>query len=116
MNPILSKVNAFIHEFDELERLNQATCKERSDIDKQISSWYHKLEGLKITHVSQSHKLIMELKPLLERRRDIKIEEIILTSTCDTLRDKVNNLKASNKTKLLKHESVIEECKNGKNS
>ncbi len=113
MNPILSKIDAFFKEFEELEILNQATSKERSDIDKQISDWYHRLEGVTITHVSQSHKFIKELKPLLKRRRDIKIEEIILTSTCDSLRDKVRSLKNTNKVKVSKHDSIIEECKTG---
>ena len=111
MNPVVNKIDEFIKQFDELEKLNASTNQEHSDIDKAISSWYHRVEGLEITHVSQSHRLIKEIKPLLERRRDIKIESALLRSTCDTLREKVKTLKQSNKVALAKNEELRIEIK-----
>jgi hypothetical protein len=111
MNPVANKIDDFLKQFDELEKLNANVSQEHSDIDKAISSWYHKVEGLEITHVSQSHRLIKEIKPLLERRRDIKIESMLLRSTCDTLREKVKTLKDSNKKALVQNEKVRQEIK-----
>jgi len=111
MNPIIEKIEIFLKQFDELETLNQQSLKERSDVDKLISNWYHKLEGLQITHISQSHKLIKEIKPLLERRRDIKLEGLLLTSICDTLREKIKTLKESNKVRITKNDNLKQELK-----
>lgn len=111
MNPVVSKIDAFIKQFDELEKLNADVTKEHSDIDKALSSWYHKVEGTDITHVSISHKLIKEIKPILDRRRDIKIESMLLRSTCDTLRDKIKTLKQNNQNALVKNEAVRTEIK-----
>jgi hypothetical protein len=111
MNPIADKIDEFLKQFDELEKLNADASKEHSDIDKALSSWYHKVEGLDITHVSISHKLIKEVKGLLIRRRDIKLESMLLRSTCDTLREKVKTLKGSNKNVLAQNEKVRLEIK-----
>lgn len=111
MNKIALIIENFLLQFDELEKLNEAITKENSEIDKAISSFYHRVEGIEITHVSQSHKLIKELKPLLSRRREIKIETILLRSTCDTLRDKIKTLKITQKTQLIKNDEVLKEIK-----
>lgn len=111
MNPIEDKIDAFLKEFDELEKLNQKATKEQGDLDKELSSCYHKIEGTKITHISQSHKLIKELQNVLERRRANKIEGILLRSTCDTLREKVKTLKENKKTLVAKNNQVLSEIK-----
>lgn len=111
MNPINDKIDAFLKDFDELELLNQQAMKDQSDIEKKLSSWYHKIEGTKITHVSQSHKLIQEVQDILNKRRENKIEGIILRSTCDTLREKIKILKDHKKVLLKKNETVLTEIK-----
>ena len=77
MNPVVKLVESFIKQFDELEELSKKINKERSDIDKALSKWYHTLEGTDIKHVSESHSFIKEVKVILARRRDLKIEDLI---------------------------------------
>ena len=110
-NPNLQKVEEFIKQFDELEALNNAVIKEMSEIDKAVSSWYHKVEGLNIKHVSESHRLIKELKPILDRRRDNKLESMVLRSTCDTLRATIVKLKETHKSQFDKNKALRIEIK-----
>lgn len=111
MNPISEKIDAFLKEFDELEALNQKANKEQAEIDKELSNFYHKVEGSEMTRICQSHQLIKELKDILARRRVNKLETILLRSTCDMLRDKVHSLKANKKNLLIKNQEVITEIK-----
>ncbi len=111
MNPINSKIENFLKEFDELETLNAAIMKEQSEIDKTLSTFYHKVEGKEIKHVSESHNLIKELKVILNRRRENKLEGLLLRSTCDALRDKVKILRENNKNVLIKNDKVLTEIK-----
>ena len=109
MNKRVKKVEDFIKHFDLLELMLSEVLKEQSDIDKAISSWYHKVEGLQLGHVSLSHRLMKEIVPLLNRRRDIKIESIVLRSTCDTLRANNVKLKNTHREQLIKNETVRQE-------
>jgi hypothetical protein len=109
MTSKIKKVEEFLKQFNELEKDLATVIKEHSDIDKALSVWYHKVEGLKITHVSQSHKLMKEIIPILSKRRDVKIEEIILRSTCDTLRNTIGKLIEHNKQKEKQHEALMKE-------
>lgn len=111
MNLIENTIQGFLKQFDEIEKLNNQKNAERSNIDKQISSWYHKIEGIEITHVSQSHRLIKELKPLLEKRRDLKTESMMLRHICDSLRNNIEKIKKNNQAILNKKNEVIEEIK-----
>ena len=115
MNPTVKLVQDFIKQFDEIEKVLVNKLNEQSVIDKQISSWYHRLEGSTITHVSQSHRFIKQLLPLLEKRRVLKIETIVLRSTCDTLRGNIANLKKTHKDQLKKNDEVLQEIKDRAN-
>lgn len=115
MNPTVKLVQDFIKQFDELEKELTKALNEQSNIDKKISSWYHRVEGSPITHVSQSHKFIKELLPLLARRRELKIETIVLRSTCDSLRGNIAKLKQSHKDQLKKNDEVLQEIKDRAN-
>jgi len=109
MNSIENKIDAFLKEFDEIETLNQKASVEQGEIERELSSWYHKVEGTKITHVSQSHKLMKEVQAILEKRRVNKLETILLRSTCDTLREKVKILKDNKKNLVAKNKQVLNE-------
>lgn len=109
MNAKVKKVEDFMKHFDALEVMLAEVLKEQSDIDKQISSWYHRVEGTQIKHVAESHRFMKEIIPLLNRRRDIKIESIVLRSTCDTLRANIIKLKQTHKDQLIKNEAVLKE-------
>jgi CRISPR/Cas system CSM-associated protein Csm5 (group 7 of RAMP superfamily) len=109
MNVRLKEVEAFIKHFDALELMLADVLKEQSEIDKAISSWYHRVEGTQIKHVAESHRFMKEIIPLLNRRRDMKIESIVLRSTCDTLRANIQKLKQSHKDQLKKNQAVLQE-------
>lgn len=111
MNPIASRIEKFIAEYDELEKLNTQSTKDLSNIDLELSSLYHRVEGSKITHVSQSHKLIKELQDILERRRNIKLEGVLLRSTCDLLKDKIGAVKGHYRKTLTKDTELRTEIK-----
>ena len=110
-NTNLKLVSDFIKQFDEVEKALAEVNKEHSDIDKAISKLYHNLEGTKLVHVSISHKFAIELQTLLHRRRDIKIEELVLRSTCDTLRVTITKLKETHKVQLDKNDALRQEIK-----
>jgi hypothetical protein len=40
-----------------------------SDIDKKLSIFYHKVEGVKINHISESHNMIKELNTSYKARK-----------------------------------------------
>lgn len=111
MNENLKLVENFIKHFESLENNLTVVTKELSEIDKKISDWYHRVEGTDIKHVSESHRLLKEIKPLLGRRRNVKIESAILRSTCDSLRSNIIKLKESHKTQMTKHNEVLQEIK-----
>jgi len=115
MNENVKKIEDFIRHFEALEQLNNNTHKELSDIDKQLANWYHKVEGTEITHVSQSHKLLKEVQPILKRRRELKIETLTLRSTCDSLRATMQKVKDNNKNHLKQNEKVLQEIKDNAN-
>lgn len=111
MNPIAFKIDNFIKEYEELEKLNAQATKNLSDIDLELSSLYHKIEGTETPNILQSYKLIKELKVILEKRRNIKLEGLLLRATCDTLKDKFLALKSNYNRVLRKNEDVINEIK-----
>jgi len=109
MNAKVKKVEDFMKHFDALEVMLGEVLKEQSEIDKAISSWYHRVEGTQIKHVAESHRFMKEIIPLLNRRRDLKIESLILRSTCDTLRANITKLKQTHKDQLKKNQEVLQE-------
>jgi hypothetical protein len=115
MNKNVKKVEDFIRHFEALEQLNNNTHKELSDIDKQLANWYHRVEGTSITHISQSHKLMKEIQPILKRRRELKIETLTLRSTCDSLRLTMQKIKDNHKNHLKQNEKVLQEIKDNAN-
>ncbi len=111
MNANIKRVEDFMAHFDTLEKALAEVNKEHSEIDKGISKLYHNLEGTELTHVSISHGFAKELQSLLHRRRDIKIEEMMLRSTCDTLRLAIAKLKETHKSHLDKNDTLRQEIK-----
>lgn len=104
-------IDTFIKQYDEIEKLSTQATKDQSNLELELSSCYHRIEGASIIHVSQSHKLIKELQDILNRRRDNKIEAILLRSTCDLMREKITQLKVNKKNKLAKDIEVKQEIK-----
>jgi hypothetical protein len=109
MSSISDKVGDFIKQYEELEKLNVEAHKNLSEIDLELSNWYHRVEGSVLSHVSKSHKLMKEGKVILEKRRILKLETQIIRSTCDLLKDKIGMLKGTYRKALTKHVELQQE-------
>lgn len=108
-------ISNFFKQFKEIELLNSAKNKELSEIDKRLSNLYHEIEGAEITHVSQSHNYIKELKEVLSVRRVLKLETIILRSTYDNIKQSFGKAIDSYKDTLKKNDILMENIKNNLN-
>jgi multidrug resistance efflux pump len=99
----------FFNMFNKLKEECKEAQKMVSKIDKELSNIYHKIEGATIKHVSESHKLIKELKEVLDRRRELKYNAMVLRTMVDNLEEKVGQ--AINKVNQVtdKHNLVVKE-------
>lgn len=87
--------------FGELESICGHAAKMQSSLDAELSNVYHLIEGVEIKHVSESHKLFMHLKDVLNRRRMVK-ETAILSAL---LKPAIAEAKS-------KTASIIDGCRN----
>lgn len=108
---IHKKVSNFLEAFDEIKQLANEKRNASAEAERELSSMYHKIEGIEITHISQSHNLIKELKVVLAKRRDLKVEDSMLRSVVDQLSGSMGNVNKKHKAILLKHSEIVEEIK-----
>ena len=111
MSNQITIVTNFIKEYENIEALLEASRVDQSKIDCELSEFYHNLEGTKLGATYKSHEKLKYLQALLEKRRINKLDVIILTSTCDTLRNSIKTLKVANDKRLAKHEEILIEIK-----
>jgi hypothetical protein len=110
-NEMLLSVIDFINQFDKIEAFYKDVTEKQGKIDKELSGWYHVVEGTDIKHISESHKLIKQGKDILKRRRENKLEMIIIRSTHDMMKTQVSNLKINLEKSVTKNSEVVEEIK-----
>jgi hypothetical protein len=111
MSEKLTALDSFIKQYEEIEIMYKASTEEQGEIDRELSNWYHIVEGIDITHISQSHTLIKKGKVILEKRRKNKLEMLMLRSTCDSMRATFQSLKAKLENTQKKNIEVIQEIK-----
>ena len=111
MNNQITIVTNFINEYEKIEALLTASIAEQSRLDSELSKFYHNLEGTKLGAIYKSHEMLKDLQILLGKRRDNKLNVIILSSTCDTLRASIKTLKLATNKRLAKHEEILIEMK-----
>ena len=111
MSNQITIVTNFIKEYENIEALLEVSRVEQSKLDCELSEFYHNLEGTKLGATYKSHEKLKYLQVLLAKRRDNKIDVIILSSTCDTLRASIKALKLSNTKRLARHDEVLVEIK-----
>lgn len=105
------KIETLFALFDEIETDKNNAFLEISKHDKELSIMYHHIEGIKLGHIAESHKLLKELQTLLIRRRDAKGNAQILQVVCDNLKTKIDYTKSSFDEAIKKHIKVEEEVK-----
>jgi hypothetical protein len=102
----------FISEYNKIEILINNKSEALSNIDKELSDFYHKVEGKEISHVSVSHNLMKELKTILERRRQIKYEFMVLSAFQDLAQSQIKKSFVSYERIKKQHTKVLEEITN----
>lgn len=112
MSEKLTALDDFIKQYDEIEKLCNRSMEEQGEIDRELSNWYHVVEGIDIKHISQSHTLIKLGKVILEKRRKNKLETIMLRSTCDSMKSTFQSLKTKLENTKKKNTEVLKEIKN----
>ncbi len=110
-NEMLQSVLDFVNQFDKIEAFYKDVTEKQGKIDKELSSWYHVVEGVDIKHISESHNLIKQGKDILKRRRDNKLEMIIIRSTHDMMKTQISNLKMNLEKSVTKNSDVVIEIK-----
>ena len=106
---IMEKMDEFFKLYDELKGLQVKACKEQGDMDKELSNVYHMIEAVETKHITQSHKIFLHLKNVLNRRRMSKVPAHIMQSFVNHLDPVMGKLKKSNQSSLAKHKSILKE-------
>ena len=102
------KINNVFASLQALETFSDDIFKKQSKIDKSLSECYHKIEGTKITHVSQSHALIKELKQILDDRRDIKKDVTMLIPLVQASKQFKHSFSQKRQSAIQKHKIVLQ--------
>lgn len=111
MNTSIDIVKELLGQYDMVKKLNDTKEEERGEIDRELSNFYHHIEGVDITHVSQSHHLIKELKVILGKRRDNKLERMVLKTTLDNIKLSTANIKGNLNKVVSTHKKMLEDMK-----
>ena len=107
----IEKLKDFVKHYEIIEQLAQNAFQAQSDLDKELSIWYHKVEGTKPSHVSESHRLINEVKAILDKRRDNKLDVVVLRTTCDSVGKHIKDLKSKINNQVTQHNKILTELK-----
>ena len=110
-NEMLQSVVDFITQFEKIDQFYEDIKNKQGEIDRELSNWYHVVEGVNIKHISESHNLIKAGKDILKRRRENKLEMIIIRSTHDMMKNQISNLKINLEKSVNKNTEVVEEIK-----
>ena len=106
---IKREINLIYETFDELKKLNTEAKHELSDIDRELSNHYHKIKGIEIQYMSDSHLLIIQLRDILFRRREAKINYTILESFVTSMKSQIDKTKKRNLEIIKKHDEILKE-------
>ncbi len=105
----------FFANHDKLEKMSKQLHEDLSNVDKELSEFYHRLEGTHLSHNTQAHPLMRKLQDILERRRNLKKDTILVRSFLDNTRPSIEVAKNRTTTAIKKHGKVLKEIENLKN-
>ena len=108
---IENEIEKLFEQFDNLISLRQKSLNQLSEADGRLSSLYHKIEGIEIKHISESHNLIKEMKVVLADRRLAKKNCMITQSVVDKMKGQMENAKNQSKSILNKHKLLEDEIR-----
>lgn len=108
-NDVKGYINIIFNTFELLKELTKQSKIDLSEIDKELSSQYHKIEGTELEYLTDSQFLIMKLKDILNRRRIAKINHTMLESIVSTLETQMGKSKKRNEEIIKKHSEILKE-------
>ena len=106
----------FFFNHDKLEKMSKQLHTDLSNTDKELSEFYHRLEGTHLSHNTQAHPLMKKLQNILERRRNLKKDTILIRSFLDNTKQSIDVAKSRNSTAIKKHIKVLKEIEDLKNN
>jgi hypothetical protein len=106
---IKNKIDSIYTTFDDLVALNKEAKQELSNLDRELSSQYHVIEGVALEYMSDSHLLITKLRDILFRRRESKLKNTMLESFVNSMEPVINKSKKRNEDIIQKHNEIIDE-------
>ena len=102
----------FFDNYDKLEKLSECKHTELSNVDIELSNFYHTIEEIHLSHNTQGHNLILELQDILRRRRQLKRETILIRSFIDNTQQAIKTAKSRGIKILDKHTKLMNNLKN----
>lgn len=108
-NRIKELITIIYDSFETLKKVRDESKNELSNLDKELSNQYHKIEGIEFASMCDSHLLIMELKSILHDRREAKIKHTLLDSIISGLDNNLTKSKKRYEEIITKHEEIIKE-------
>ena len=101
----------FFENHEKLKRFAKSLEEEGSKIDRELSLFYHKLEGIHLSHNTQAHSHMVGLQDILTRRRNNKQQVILARSFIDTTSKQMEVAKTRNVKAHKTHERVMDDIR-----
>ncbi len=105
----------FFDNHSKLEKMSKQLHTDLSNVDKELSDFYHRLEGTHLSHNTQAHPLMTKLQDILERRRNLKKDTILVRSFLDNTKPSIEVAKTRYVQAMKKHKKVLKEIEDLKN-
>lgn len=108
-------IGQFFNNYDKLKRISETTHSELSKVDIELGEFYHKMEGIHLSHNTQAHSYMLELQDILARRRNLKIGAILVRGFLDNTKPSMDKAKERNNKAINTHKRIMKEIKSKKN-
>lgn len=105
----------FFTNYNKLGEFKIKIDSDMSKVDKELAEYYHKIEGIHLSHNTQGHSLILELQEILGRRREIKKESLLIRSFLDVTADSMGTARKRNKNIVKVHNKMVRKMKEKSN-
>jgi len=104
-------LDQFFNNHEKLERMSKQLHEDLSKVDKELAEFYHKVESTHLSHNTQAYPLIIGLQDILNRRRRLKKETILIRTFLDNTRESIEKAKIKTTLRIKKHEMILKNRK-----
>lgn len=105
----------FFNNYEKLEAMSEQLHKEQGEIERELSEFYHRLEGIHLSHNTQAHTHMKKLQDILDRRRKNKKDTILVRSFLDITRNTMGDAKKRTTKAVKTHNQVLNDIQTLKN-